>query len=338
MEQRKRALHLDQALLQRRILASRAARQISAKQPLYEMRPAAGGFTAADLLDRLRRKLLMCQIRDINGSIAAVSVTLIIAGLGPLAAADEPCGELDECRVLIEINASDGDLGFHVLFDADDWRAARITDPNGRMLFKEQAHASLKDQLLTENFFESSEPVCEAGLADDEDDVVVTLPEFFERFPAGLYDLRSKLAKGGELAGTTLLTHIIPAAPANVDFDGSAISWEYGDDLGECTTFPDGFMLAQESDIVGYEVVLEPDDPEGFFSFTVRVPSDVAGTSYSVTVPPEYLALLGPDAPFEIEVGAIERRPNGSPGNQTFTEEGGFCNNPVQEDCPDEDD
>ena len=68
--------------------------------------PRRAIFTAADLLDRLRRKLLMCQVLDLNCSITAVSATLIIAGLGPLAAADEPCGELDECRVLIEINAS----------------------------------------------------------------------------------------------------------------------------------------------------------------------------------------------------------------------------------------
>jgi hypothetical protein len=209
--------------------------------------------------------------------------------------------------------------------------------PDGRKIFKEQAFLNLREQTLTENFFESSEPVCEAELADDEDDVVATLPEFFALFPAGPYSFRNKLPNGGELAGTTMLTHNIPAAPTGVNFDGSQISWEYGDDLGECTTFPDGFMLTEESDIVGYEIVLEPDEG-GPFTFTVQVPSAAPGTSYSVTVPAEYLALLDADTPLEVEVGAIERRPNGSFGNQTFAEVGGFCNNPVQEDCPADDD
>jgi hypothetical protein len=158
------------------------------------------------------------------------------------------------------------------------------------------------------------------------------LPEFFERFPAGLYDFRTKLHNGGELAGTTLLTHNIPAAPANVAFDGTAITWEYGDDLGECTTFPDGFQLAEEADILAYEVVMESEDDE-FFVFVARVPS-TTGASYSVTVAPEFLAALDPNSPLKVEVGAIERRPNGSPGNQTFTEEDGFCSPPGE--CSDE--
>lgn len=33
-----------------------------------------------------------------------------------------------------------------------------------------------------------------------------------------------------------------PAAPADVDFDGSIISWEAGDDLGECA---DNMELAE---------------------------------------------------------------------------------------------
>lgn len=92
-------------------------------------------------------------------------------------------------------------------------------------------------------------------------------------------------------------------------------------------------MLAEEDDIVGYEVVLEPeDDALGSFKFTVQVPRVVN----SVTVPTEYLASLDANTPLKVEVGAIERRPNGSFGNTTFTEEDGFCNNSKQNKCPDE--
>ncbi|MBW7469830.1 hypothetical protein [Marinobacter sp. F4218] len=246
---------------------------------------------------------------------------------------DAPCNELDECRVLIEINATDGDIGFHVLFDAEGWRQAKIIGPDGKLLFLEQARKALKDQKLTENFFESAEPVCEPGLVEEPGDEVVTLPEFLARFEAGFYEFQLKLDNGGVLAGTTLLSHFIPAAPADVDFDGTTITWSYGDDLGECTTQPDGFVLAGEGDIVAYEVVMEPDDDAlAPFTYSVRIPAGVN----SVSVPSSYLAALPANAPLKVEVGAIERRPNGSFGNQTFSEEDGFCNNPDQEQCPGE--
>lgn len=276
----------------------------------------------------------MNKMRDIAKSLLGTAgVALIFGSVSPIATADAPCGELDECRVIIEINATDGDIGFHVLFDAEGWNESRIAAPDGKKIFSEQAFAALRDQKLTENFFESTEPVCEEALREDEDDEVVTLPQFLERFPAGLYDFRIKLGGGEELAGATMLTHKIPAAPADVDFDGSEISWAYGSDLGECTTFPMNFALAGEGDIIAYEVVLEPEDETlEPFTFAVRVPSNVN----SVTVPAEHLAALPANTPLKVEVGAIERRPNGSFGNQTFSEEDGFCNNINQEACPED--
>lgn len=262
----------------------------------------------------------------------AVMAVWAISGTTTVAQADVPCLELDECRVLIEINASDGDIGFHVLHDAEGWQEARIVDPSGEKIFQQKAYASARDQKLTENFFESNEPVCEPGLREEEDEPVVTLPEFFDRFPAGTYEFRAKLEQGGEIAGTTQLTHTIPAAPTGVDFDGSTISWAYGSDLGECTTWPVGFSPAPEAAIVAYEIAMEPDDDTlASFVFSVTVPSGVN----AVSVPTEYLSSLPADTPLKVEVGAIERRPNGSFGNQTFTEADGFCSNPDQAACPD---
>ena len=244
--------------------------------------------------------------------------------------ADEPCDDLDECRVLIEINASDGDIGFHVLFDAEGWTTATISDPSSMPIFEEIASNALEEQTLTENFFESAEPVCEEGLKEDPEDEVVTLPEFLARFPAGTYTFS---LDSGDQTGSTDLTHLIPAAPAEVDFDGKRISWKYGDDLGECTTLPGGFELAEEDDIAGYEVVLEPDDDElAKFKFTLQVPPDVN----EVVVPKAYLRSLGDDTPLKVEVGAIEERADGSFGNQTFTEEDGFCAARNQKKCQDE--
>ncbi|HJW45674.1 MAG TPA: hypothetical protein VJ484_04210 [Lysobacter sp.] len=263
--------------------------------------------------------------------LGAIALAIGLGGASSIAWADEPCGDLSECRVLIEINTTDGDIGFHALFDSDGWKEGRIDDPDGKMIFKTQVTGSLRDQSVTENFFESAEQVCEESLAEDPDDVVVTLPEFLERFPAGSYDFRFKLADGGQAFGATELTHVIPPAPADVDFDGREISWSFGDDLGECTTLPPGFQLADETDIVAYEVVMEPEDPAfDSFLFVTQVPN---GTD-SVTVPLEYLASLPANTPLKVEVGAIELRPNGSFGNQTFSEEDGFCNNLNQQQCP----
>jgi hypothetical protein len=61
----------------------------------------------------------MCQLRNVL--LWSASAVLILAGGAPDATGDAPCGDLDECRVLIEINSSDGDIGFHVLLDAESW-------------------------------------------------------------------------------------------------------------------------------------------------------------------------------------------------------------------------
>ena len=49
----------------------------------------------------------------------ASAIGLLVGGA---ATATEPCGDFGECKVLVEINASDGDIGFHFLMDGDDLR------------------------------------------------------------------------------------------------------------------------------------------------------------------------------------------------------------------------
>ncbi|MGH0034540.1 MAG: hypothetical protein ACQGVK_05895 [Myxococcota bacterium] len=256
-----------------------------------------------------------------------------IAGAGA-AAATEPCGDFGECKVLIEINASDGDIGFHFLMDGDDLKTSSIIDPKGRTVFVDKAKGPLKDQTLTETFAESAEPVCRKELAEDEDDVVLTLKKFIKRWKAGTYKFRGKDIEGEKARGSSPLTHDIPAAPADVDFDvdTGVISWsDTGDDLGECATneeldtfVADGVLPTHPEDVVvrEYEAVFEPDvedgDPTGNLGFSVRVPPD----QLSVTVPAELLAALPADTPAKVEVGAI-----GLEDNATFSEEDEFCIN-----------
>lgn len=276
------------------------------------------------------------MFRKLNGlSLSVTSLAgLALATAAPVSTADEHCGALGDCRVLIEMNASDGDIGLHALFDGSGWTNAQIQAPDGGgVVFETQltddVAAPVATQQLTENFFESTELPCEAALADG--GAFKTLTTFLSEFEAGDYTFN--LDMGAEV-GTGPLTHAIPAAPADVDFDGQDITWAYGDDLGECVTWPTGFHPIKENKIIAYEVVMEPDDDDfSHFTFNVRVPASVN----VVRVPQAYLDALPGDLPLKVEVGAIEERKKGHPfGNQTFTEEDGFCNNPNQEECPEE--
>ena len=275
------------------------------------------------------------------------AITFVSAGLTQ-ANAEEPCppeGDIDECKVLIEINASDGDMGFHFLGDADDLISIRIDDPNGAKVFENHAFGPLGEQKLTENFAESAEPLCWPDPdADDPEDVedMVTLREFRETWDPGTYEFTGKGEGGEKLSGETELTYDLPAAPQNVAFAGGTITWTAGNDLGHCAPLVDeGFgieTVAEVLDIItdpaavpvaAYEVVMEPDVDDGLpigdEVFTVRV----SGTTLAVDVPVLYLASLPADTPVKIEVGAI-----GAGDNATFTEEDGFCVNETATGCP----
>ena len=59
-------------------------------------------------------------------TVLASAVAALLCGT---AGATEPCGDFGECKALIEINSSDGDIGFHFLMDGDDLNSDRIHDP-----------------------------------------------------------------------------------------------------------------------------------------------------------------------------------------------------------------
>lgn len=284
----------------------------------------------------------------LKGLLAFAAITFMSAGLTQ-ANAEEPCppeGDIDECKVLIEINASDGDIGFQFLGDADDLRSMRIDDPNGAKVFENRAFGPLDEQKLTENFGESAEPLCWPDPDADAEDVedMVTLREFRNRWDPGTYEFLGKGEGGEKLVGETELTYDLPAAPQDVDFDGATITWIAGNDLGHCAPLADeGFgieTVAEVLDIItdpalvpvaAYEVVMEPDvedgEPIADEVFSVRVSG--GAVPLAVDVPVLYLDSLPSDTPVKIEVGAI-----GFDDNATFAEEDGFCIN-EDEGCED---
>lgn len=257
-----------------------------------------------------------------------VAPLAVIAALAPSGA--QAAEEFDETKAIVEINASDGDIGFHAKYDADAWRFVKMRDPNNRLLLMEKASGPLAAQGLTENFFESAEPLC---WDDGSGELIVTLEQFLQRFPAGDYDLYGWKNDVDFLFGTAELSHLLPAAPdisatdeMTLPRDGDdgeiIIRWAGGDDLGECT--PDSWDMLPEApgdvEVVAWEVVIEPDCDDVEFeperTFTAQLPPETT----QVTVSPEMIEsyLDAGCAELKFEVGAIEET-----GNQTFSE-GGF--------------
>jgi len=261
--------------------------------------------------------------------------------------ATEPCEDFGECKVLIEINSTDGDIGFHFLMDGDDLIRAAMFNPNHRQIFKYVTRRELRHQFLTETFAESAEPLCFDPLLDDDpendDEDFVTLEEFLDRWSEGTYHFFG-IGEGWEFSwGHTELTFELPAAPTALayeeeeddgDIEGE-ISWEPGDDLGECSEgldelVADGVLPAPASvPVAAWEVVFEPDvedgDIVGSFKYVVRIPGDAE--ELEVEVPDDYLKTLPDDTKVKIEVGAI-----GFGDNATFTEIFDICVNETEED------
>ncbi|MBT8078224.1 MAG: hypothetical protein KJO31_06585, partial [Gammaproteobacteria bacterium] len=88
---------------------------------------------------------------------AAIAAALGMAGT---ANATEPCGDLGECKTLVEINSTDGDVGFHFLMDGDEFIRAYLFNPYWKKIFNYVTRRELRDQTLTETFAESAEPLC----------------------------------------------------------------------------------------------------------------------------------------------------------------------------------
>lgn len=264
--------------------------------------------------------------------VLQAAIAAILWGAGASAVlATEPCGDFGECKALIEINSTDGDIGFHFLMDGDELNSARIHDPNGTKVFEDMAKGPLKEQKLTETFAESAEPLCWDDPEADEDEDIVYLEDFLELWTAGTYVFTGSGDDGEKSEGETELTFDLPAAPINLAFDGSTISWGVGSHgggdahLGNCASHgdlhdlvDDGVLDNHPEDVAvdEYEVVMEPDledgEPLGSLVFSVRVAGDAP---MQVTVPPEYLAYFDDNTPGKIEVGAI-----GGEDNATFTE------------------
>ena len=257
-------------------------------------------------------------------SIVAVSASAFL-GAGVV--------ELDEAKVLVEINATDGDAGFHAFFDGDPWMVMRLRCPDGELGFRLRMKGKVAEQGMTEGFFESSEPSFEDQ----------PLEEFLDRFPEGTYQFNGRTTKGEWLTGDAELTHELPAgAVVELEQEDEEIEVEGEVDPNEdlevewdavttrfATDDPQGKNTSPlESEIVLYVVILEVDDDEVDRVIRYEVLPEEADEDgeFSLEIDDD---LLLPGLDYKIEVGAREES-----GNQTFWE---FPFTTAEDDDEDED-
>ena len=221
---------------------------------------------------------------------------------------DEEEIPFDEAEIFFELNNTDGDLGIHAKVDGDAWKRLEIEDKYERRMLLIRVIGRLRQQGLTELFFESDEPTFDE----------LSPEEFFMRFPEGEYEIEGISLDGEELEGEVELSHTMPAPASNVQVSGEdaaedcdaaelpsvsgtdvTISWD-----PITMSHPDlGTMPPVPVVIDYYEVVVENDDGDEVMS--TIIPADAGLTS--LTIPDAYIA-LSDEWKFEI----LAREENGN--------------------------
>ncbi|MCI0588006.1 MAG: hypothetical protein L0323_14330 [Planctomycetes bacterium] len=208
--------------------------------------------------------------------------------------------ELEEAKVFVEFNSTDMDFGIQFFWDGEAWKTMRVEGPDGHTVLKVSAKRNLRQHGLTEGFFESAEPPAS----------VLSMAQFFDRFPAGTYEFEGETLEGNDLVGETEFTHTLPAPPTNLFPPAGAV-------LNALNPLVASFDAVTQ-DLAGnplvpelYELIVEADHPTlGEISFTVVLEGGVANPS--ATVPPEF---LHPGMEYKLEVIAQVEG-----GNRTISE------------------
>jgi hypothetical protein len=213
-----------------------------------------------------------------------VALVLIAATPAIAASDDEP---FDVAEIFFELNHTDGDLGLHGFVDGDAWKQLTIGRPKKSSLLQVTVQGRLKQQGMTELFFESAEPGFDELSPD----------QFFERFPEGTYVVKGVTLDGEKLKSEVEISHVMPAPAGNIEISGVSaaencdadplpavsppivISWD-----PVTTSHPD-IGADGDVEIAEYELVLEFED--GGLEMSVHLPPSVT----AMEVPSAFIGL-----------------------------------------------
>jgi hypothetical protein len=209
--------------------------------------------------------------------------------------------ELDEANVFIEWNSTDTDFGIQFFWDCDGFTRMSVTNADGKKAIDVKTKKNVKDQGLTEGFFESVEPPASE----------LSMEDFLDRFPEGEWEFKGKGIDGDLLVREADFTHTLPGPPQNLSpAEDDVVSHEgFFASFDPVTEDSEGNAI----DIELYVVVVEKEDDDPILQ-TYEVILRPSQTSVWV---PE--AFLEPDTEYKLEVIAQEES-----GNRTITEEGSF--------------
>jgi hypothetical protein len=229
--------------------------------------------------------------------LLAVSLLAVVAL--PAAVPRHPVVPFSTAKMIIEVNATDGDAGIQIFVDASGWKRLNVFDPEGEEIFEVQGAGRLEQQGVTELFFESEEP------SFDE----VPLAEFLARFPEGEYTFTGRTTEGERLRGKARFTHNIPAGPEIVSpAEGAKLASNLPVviDWNPVTApFPGANSAVT---VTGYQVIVDNVKSNPLRVFSVMLPASVT----HVTIAPQFIE---PNGEYKFEVLAIE-----AGGNQTIAE------------------
>jgi hypothetical protein len=221
-------------------------------------------------------------------------IGLVVLGSTPLLipamaqGAPEKPTPFDDARLEIEFNATDGDAGFQIFADAEEWRQFEIFRPDGGRIVNFQTDGNLDDFGLSELFSESSEPPF----------TELPFAEFKKLFPAGTYRFEGETIDGRELESAVKFSHQVLDAPQFIQPEDGA-------------TLPASNAVIRWAPVKGavdYEVIVTRQDEERVLDVTL------SPDRTSLTVPPQF---LDPGVGYQIEVHA-----SAASGNRIFTEVG----------------
>ena len=258
----------------------------------------------------------------------AASLTLAAAAGPAAAAAAEP---FKITNIHFETNASACDMGIQISFDTDGVSEGFVKDPNGQVVYQFGSVGGPEDTHdITEGFQERVEPqIVELrralGCERDNEEPQSLLTELLSAWPEGKYIFGGQ-SEDTNFRGFARLSHKVPAGPEILaPEDGDVVSpdeelvlrWKKVTDA----IIPELGPVQ----VVGYHVVIadatQPEPlPPG--KFPAQLDVDLPSSAASFLVAKQFLRS---NRIYEFEILATE-----AGGNQTISEGGVFCTQPIK--------